>query len=123
MARLRNPTIAEINQLIEDETRRGKILSTRPPQEYHKLWFTISETCEDPVTLPPLQTRIYDEILKFQQMDRIDPLNNQTDKEKFPWQDSVLQAEKRELVAELLLEFHIFAMHRFDVGYNTELKS
>ena len=60
-------------------------------------------------------------------MDRIDPLNNQTDKEtflsKFPWQDSVLQAEQRELVEELLLEFHdIFAKHIFDNGSNTELK-
>ena len=40
LARLRNPdaTIAEINQLIEDEIRRGKSQSTGIPTEYHKLW-------------------------------------------------------------------------------------
>ena len=69
-----------------------------------------------------MQRRIYNEILKFQQMDSIDPINNPTDREtfltNFPWQDSVLQAEQREQVEVLLLEFHdIFAKHGFDAGY------
>ena len=85
LALLRNTdaTIAEINLLNGDETRNGKTHPTRPPPEYHKLWLPTSETCEDPETLPPPQRRIYDEILKFQQMNRVDSLYNQTDKETF----------------------------------------
>ena len=49
LARLKNSdaTIAEINQVIEDETRRGKSQPSRPNPEYHKLWFPTPETCED----------------------------------------------------------------------------
>ena len=107
LARLKNPdaTIAEINQLIEDETRRGKSQPSRPPPEYHKLWFPTPETCEEPETFTPQQRQIYDEILKFQQMDRIDAINNPTDKEtfssKFQWHDSVLQAEQREFLQSI----------------------
>ena len=74
-----------------------------------------------------MQRDIYDQILHFQNLEKIDPKNNAKDRdlflEKFDWQNSVLTFEQKCQVENLLMEFSdIFAKHRFDVGYNTELK-
>ena len=60
-------------------------------------------------------------------MKKLDPKGNNQDKitflSKFPWKKLALNDEQKAVVGELLVEFSdFFAKHRFDVGYNTDLK-
>ena len=42
---------------------------------------------------------------------------------KFSWYFHVLSNDQKEMLKEFLVEYHdVFAIHRFDVVYNTELK-
>ena len=57
----------------------------------------------------------------------MDPKNNEADKlaflKKFSWDTCFLNADQIRQLEEFLVEYHIvFAKHRFDVGYSTELK-
>ena len=57
----------------------------------------------------------------------MDPKNNEADKLKFLEKISrdtyVLNVDQKKQLEEFLVEYHdVFAKHRFDVGYNTELK-
>ena len=76
---------------------------------------------------PSLQRKIYDNITELQQRDTLDPQQNSGDRETFLKQfdcsKSALTAEQIQEMQELLVDYNdIFAKHRFDVGYNTELK-
>ena len=60
-------------------------------------------------------------------MEKLDSKGNHQDKitflSKFSWEKLSLNYEQKAVVVELLVEFSdIFAKHRFDVGYNTDLK-
>ena len=119
-------TIPQINQLIQDFCQQDAQPS-RPGPEYSKLLFPTPETCEDPDQLLPLQREIYDQILKLKEAEKLNPQQSNEDQQKilqkFPWESLALTKEQKEQVEQLLIEFHdIFAKHRFDVGYNTELK-
>ena len=120
--------LTEINQLIQvTDTPKRKAQPAKPAPEYEKLWFPTPETCPDPTNLSPLQRDIYEQLLKLQEMEKLDPKGNNQDKitflSKFPWERSALNDEQKAVVGELLVEFSdIFAKHRFDVGYNTDLK-
>ena len=120
--------LTEINQLIQvTDTPKRKFQPAKPAPEYKKLWFPTPETCPDPTNLSPLQRDIYEQLLKLQEMEKLDPKGNRQDKitslSKFPWEKSALNDEQKAVVGELLVEFSdIFAKHRFDVGYNTDLK-
>ena len=77
--------------------------------------------------MTPLQREIYDQILQLQRQEKMDPKNNEADKleflKKFSWDTCVLNADQKRQLAEFLVQYHdVFAKHRFDVGYNTELK-
>ena len=120
-------TILEINQLIQDFCRQGKNQPPRPAPEYEKLWFPTPETCNNPDQLQPLQKEIYDQITRLQHAEKLNPSKSEEDRyqflEKLPWQNTSLNEDERKQVENLLVEYHdIFAKHRFDVGYNTELK-
>jgi len=57
----------------------------------------------------------------------MDPKNNEANKLEFlkkcSWDTCVLNTDQKRQLGEFLVEFHdVFAKHRFDVGYNTELK-
>ena len=74
----------------------------------------------------PLQREIFEQLLKLQEMEKLDPKGNNQDKitflRKFLWEKSALNDEQK-AVGELLASFSdIFAKYRFDVGYNTDLK-
>ena len=75
----------------------------------------------------PIQTRILYEIRDLEQLENLNPLEN-TDSRKqfltnFDWTDSTLQLDAKQLVENLLVEFHdTFARHHFDIGINTEFK-
>ena len=57
----------------------------------------------------------------------MDPKINEADKleflKKISWDTCVLNADQKRQLEEILVEYHdVFVKHRFDVGYNTELK-
>ena len=128
LAQLRNleSLAQEINQPIIDEEFNSDSQPPRPKPEYRKFWFPTPETCKDPEKLRGVEKRIYTGLSKLQELDKIDP---QTDKssrdhflQRFKWKDSVLNESQKQQVEELLVKFSdVFAKHRFDVGYNSEI--
>ena len=119
--------LKEINQLLRVGKNSGGKQPTRPPPDYEKIWFPTPETCANPESLPPLQREIFDNIAEQQNRDSLNPMTNANDKEtflnQFNWYKSSLTKEQISQMQELLVEYYdIFAKHRFDVGYNTELK-
>ena len=118
----------ELNQLIQDvHFQKIETPTGRPPPEYSKLWFPTPETCTDLSNLTPLQRDIYDEILKLQRLEKMDPTKSEGERRdflaKFCWDKCVLDNNQKGQLEEFLVEYHdVFAKHRFDVGYNTELK-
>ena len=77
--------------------------------------------------MPSLQRKIYDNITELQQRDTLDPQQNSEDRETFLKQfdlsKSALTAEQIQEMQEIFVDYKdLFAKHRFDVGYNTELK-
>ena len=128
LAQMKQPDDVElgINELIEGKTSMPSSSQLKPPPEYEKFWFPTPETCPNPGSLPTIQREIYDHILHFQS--QIEPKNNLQDRltflKNFEWENSVLTKDQRsEVVERLLIEYSdIFAKHRFDVGYNSNLK-
>ena len=127
-AKMNNPDDIEmgINELIQQHCDNQQSQQQRQP-EYEKFWFPTPETCQNPVLLPQIQRDIYDQILHFQGLEKIEPKMNFQDRltfiKNFKWENSVLTHDQRSKVEDLLVEFSdIFAKHRFDVGYNSDLK-
>ena len=86
-----------------------KVQPAKLAPDYAKLWFATPETCSDPTNLGPLQEEIFEQLLKLQEMEQLDPKGN--------------NKRQKALAGEQLDEFSdIFAQHRFGVGYNTDLK-
>ena len=95
--------------------------------EYEKFWFPTPETCQNPELLPEIQRDIYDQILHFQGLEKLEPKTNYQDRltfiKNFKWENSASTEDQRSKVEDLLVDFSdIFAKHRFDVGYNSDLK-
>ena len=65
--------------------------------------------------------------MQLQRQEKLDPRINEADKleflKKISWDTCVLNADQKRQLEEFLVEYHdVFAKHRFDVGYNTNLK-
>ena len=127
-AKMNHPDDTEmgINELIQQSC------DSQQPQmkhelEYEKFWFPTPETYQNPELLPQIQRDIYDQILHFQGLEKLEPKTKCQDRLKFiknfKWENSVLTEDQRSKVEDLLVDFSdIFAKHRFDVGYNSDLK-
>ena len=106
-SRKKDDYFAELNQLIQDFTQHKPGQTRRPPPEYNKLWFPTPETCEDPSNLPLLQQEIYDQILNFQKLEKVDPRSNEEDRKfflsKFNWDNLALNQKQIEECEHLLL--------------------
>ena len=116
-----------VNQILSTGKVHGKNQPKRSTPDYDKIWFPTPETCPNPENLPSLQRNIYDNIAELQQRNTLDPQQNIGDREtflkQFDYSKSALTAEQIQEMREILVDFNdIFAKHRFDVGYNTELK-
>ena len=129
LAKIINPDdfFEEKNQLITDEEFNSDSQPHRPKPDYKKFWFPTPKTCKPPDRLQGLEKRIYDELSKVQELDQKDPQTNKSYRTKilqrFIWKDSVLNEAEKQQVEDLLVEFsNIFAKHRFDVGYNSEIR-
>ena len=76
--------IVEINQLVQDFPFHGNSQPQLQQPEYNKLWFPTTESCSDPENLPPLQREIFDQKLRFQNIEWQDSRKkNTTDKNFF----------------------------------------
>ena len=64
--------LTEINQLIQVTDTPKKAQPAKPTPEYEKLWFPTPETCPDPTNLSPLQREIFEQLLKLQEMEKLD---------------------------------------------------
>ena len=116
-----------INRIMSTRKVHGKNQPKRPPPDYDKIWFPRPETSTNPQNLPCLQRKSYDNITELQQRDTLGPQLNFEDREtflqQFDWSRSALTAEQIQEMQDFLVEYNnIFAKHRFDVGYKTELK-
>ena len=116
-----------MNQLMRVGKTRGGRQPKRPPPEYDKIWFPTPEICQNPDNLPPLQRKIFDNLAELQKRHLLDPQSNEHDKKtflaQFGWSRSALNPDQISGMQKFLVEFfEILAKHRFDVGYNTELK-
>ena len=120
--------LTEINQLMQvTDTPKRKAQPAKPAPEYEKFWFPTPETCPDPTNLSPLQREFFEQLLKLHEMWKLDPKGNYQDKiaflSKFQRENRPSMTRKKTVVDELIVEFsEIFVKHRFDVGYNTDLK-
>ena len=128
LAKMTNPENVkhEINQLIQ-VNKSNDVKPIKPKPEYEKFWFPTPETCENPNILTPIQREIYDQILHFKNLELCEPKSSDHDRltflDQFNWENSVLTNEQRSQVEHLLVKYSdIFAKHRFDVGYNSELQ-
>ena len=107
-----------INELL-------KVPSQDPDQESY--WFPTPDDPGDPTTYTPIQQRIYNELLELKQLEQHNPQDNEESRKSFlsnfDWTDTTLNANERNQIEEILIEFHdIFARHRFDIGTNREFK-
>ena len=105
---MRENYLTEINQLIQvTDIPKRKFQPAKPAPEYEKLWFPTPETCPDPTNLTPLQIEIFEQLLKMQEMEKLDPKGNHQDKiiflSKFPWEKLALNDEQKAVVGELLV--------------------
>ena len=128
LAKFKNPDdfVTEINQLVIDQTFNSESQPPRPQPDYKSFWFQTPETCRNTEKLQGVEKRIYEELLKLQELDKIGPQMDASYREtflqRFQWKDSVLNRHQKQQLEELLIEFSdIFAKHRFDVGYNSEI--
>ena len=95
--------------------------------EQETYWFLTPEEPGDPVTYTPIQQRIYKELLELQELEKLNPNDNDTSRNtffsNFNWSDTTLNPDERQDIEEFLVEFHdIVARHRFDIGVNREFE-
>ena len=99
VAKMSENYLTEINQLIQiTDTPKRKAQPAKSAPECEKLWFPTPETFPDPTNLSPLQREIFEQLLKLQEMEELDPKGNHQDKitflSKFPWEKSALNDEQ-----------------------------
>ena len=106
----------------------SSLLNTSKTDEVSETyWFLTPQNPGNEKEHTPIQTRILNELRELEQLEKINPLENTNSLSQFlsnfDWTDSNLQLEAKQVVGNLLVEFHdIFARHRFDIGINTEFK-
>ena len=69
-----------------------------------------------------VEKRIYDELVKFKNLEAIQPLSKNEGRKTFlnvfRWSDSVLSDKDKERTEQLLVEFNdIFTRHRLDIDH------
>ena len=115
----------ELNQLIQKfNFQKTETQTGRSPPQCSKLWFLTPETCNDFLNFTPLQREVFDRRLKLQTQEnwilKIMALKNWDFWKK---NHGTPKADQKKQLEEVLVEFQdVFANHRFDVGYNTDLK-
>ena len=86
------------------------------------------ETCEDPTHLKYIEKRIYDDIRKLREFEKLDSRVDDDQRRaflnRFSWEKSQSTPAEQAMVERLLVKCHsIFARHWLDVRINNELKN
>ena len=107
---------AVLNQVFQDPTAKS-----------NRRWYPTPETCDDPSKLNKIEKRIYEEIVKLREQEKLDPTTNDEQRHEFlanfQWEQSILSPHEKQQVEALLVKYHdIFARHRLDIGINTDFK-
>ena len=105
-----------INQLFQD-----------PSATNDKRWYPTPETCDDPDKLNKIERRIYDELIRLREAEKLNPTCDDEQRQaflkNFSWDDSILTEHEQQRIEELLVKYHtIFARHRLDICINTDFK-
>ena len=98
-----------INQLFQD-----------PSATNDKRWYPTPEICDDPDKLNKVERRIYDELIKLREAEKLNPTCDDEQRQaflkNFSWDDSILTEHEQQRIEELLVKDHtIFARHRLDI--------
>ena len=80
-----------------------------------------------PDKLNKIERRIYDELIKLREAEKLNPTCDDEQRQaflnNFSWDDSILTEHEQQRIEELLVKYHtIFARHRLDIGINTDFK-
>ena len=107
---------AVLNQIFKDPTAKSD-----------RRWYPTPETRDDPSKLNKIEKRIYEEIIKLKEQEKLDPTTGEEQRHEFlanfQWEQSILSPHEKQQVEALLVKYHdIFARHRLDIGINTEFK-
>ena len=99
----------------------------KPAPKYEKFWFPTPETCENPTFLSLIQRETYDQETYLKSLELCEPKSNDHDRltflHQFNSENSILTNDQRLKKECLPVELSdIFAKHRFDIGYNSELQ-
>ena len=98
-----------------------------PIMNSDRRWYPTPETYDDPSKLNKIERRIYDEIIKLREEEKLDPTVNEDQRQEFlanfQWGQSTLSQPEKQTIEALLVKYHdIFARHILDIGINTEFK-
>ena len=113
-------TIKQTEKSME-RTAKGEITQIIIKDE-NGFWFPTPETNRDSSKMSAVKKRIYDELVRFTNLEAIQPLLKNEDRKtflnSFKWSDSVLSDKDKERPEQLLVEFNnIFTRQRLDIGY------
>ena len=91
------------NQNINALIQESEIKVSLWPDEF---WFPTPENCSNPESLTGIETRLFDEIVHLKKEEKLDPISNALDKQKFlaqfPWKNSVFNSEQKRTLENLL---------------------
>ena len=104
--------------------------TNKPDQQNNTFWFPTPENPGNTENHTPIQTRILTELRELQRREKLSPKDDSESRteflKRFDWTDTQLtETEKQaveDILVEYLVEYHIFARHRMDIGMNTEFK-
>ena len=78
---------AVLNQIFQDPTAKSD-----------RRWYPTPETCDDPSKLNKIEKRIYEEIVKLREQEKLDPTTNEEQRHEFlanfQWEQSILARTK-----------------------------
>ena len=89
-------------------------------------WYPTPETCDAPLKLNYIEKRIYDEITKLREEEKLDPTADDEQRKaflaNFRWQNSILTEHEQQRIENLVKYSNVFARHRLDIVINTDFK-
>ena len=100
--------------------------TNKPNQQTNTFWFPTPENPGNTEEHSPIQTRIPKELCELQQKEKLNPKDDNESRieflKRFDWTETLLNENEKYAVEDILVEYHIFARHRKDIGMNTEFK-
>ena len=107
---------AHLNELLR---------TSKPEQQDNTLWFPTPENPGKPEDHTPIQTGILNELNELKDKEKLNPQESTESWNKFlkrfDWTDPLLTETVKQAIEGILVEYHdIFAIHKMDIGMNTE---